>query len=128
MLKIHDIKPLSTIPDHSIYLYYSAVSAVIIILLLSIYFIYKFFKSRSNNLDKTYYEILKNIDFSDTKKSAYTISKYGRLLAKTQREQTLINDIHSMLQQYKYKKKISQEIDNNVKVKFHTFLESLDVK
>lgn len=128
MLKIHDIKSLQTIPDHSVYLYYFLICFGVFLSLALVYFIYRYIKRDKNSLEKQYYNVLENIDFNDPKKAAYDISKYGRLLAKSERENTLINDLYHELEEFKYKKDIGRNIPKSIKGKFETFMESLDVK
>lgn len=128
MLKIHDIKSLEQIPDYSIYIYYLLIVVAIFASLVLVYFVYKFFTKDKNSIEKQYYKILKNIDFDNSKQAAYDICKYGKLLAKTQREKTLINDIYHDLEEYKYKKTVDKKISKKIKIKFETFMESLDVK
>ena len=81
---------------------------------------------RKTNDRKTYYNILKNIDFSDSKKAAYTITKYSRLLASNDREKKLANELIEDLEFFKYKKDV-KNIDKMSKAKFLTFMEILDV-
>jgi len=128
MLKIHDIKPLVEIPDHSIYFYYGLIVLAFLLVLLIIYLIYLYIKSKKPSKQKLYYRILKDIDFSNQKQSAYTISKYGRLLIKDDRQKILIEDLINELEEFKYKKEITKNIPNHIKAKYETFLESLDVR
>jgi len=127
MLKINDIKPIVEIPDHSIYLYYGLILLGLCFICLILYFVYIYIKTKKNSKQKEYFKILKNIEFSNQKNAAYTISKYGRLLVKEERETRLFEELHHELEQFKYRKNISQEIPNSIKVKYETFLDSLDV-
>lgn len=128
MLEIHDIKPIVQIQDFTIYIYYGLIVASFLFLLFIVYFIYKFFKNKTVSNDKEYFAVLKNIDFNNTKESSYLISRYGRLLAKSEREKRLIDDIHNSLEVYKYKKNIDKEISIDIKNQFSIFMDSLDVK
>lgn len=127
-LQINDIKTIVEIPDFSIYIYYGLMLLALSILVALIYFVYNYFKSRKNSLEKQYVMILKNIDLTNQKESAYTISKYGRLLVKEERQQRLFEELHHSLEEFKYKKIIDKEIPNTIKLKYETFLESLDVR
>jgi Tfp pilus assembly protein PilO len=127
MLKIHDIKPIIEIPSYSYEIYILSIVLVVLLVLLVGFFIYRYFKNKQNTKEKEYYNILKNIDFKDSKNSAYTISKYGRYLAKSERQIKLINELHHNLEEFKYKKHIDKEIPLNIKSQFDRFLESLDV-
>jgi len=127
MIDIHDIKPIVEIPDISIYFYYGLIVLLITLGSIVLFFIYKFFKPKKRSEEYKYYEILQNIDFKNTKKTAYDISKYGRLLAKDEREKRLILELIELLSIYKYKKETKSTISNEIKTKFQIFMESIDV-
>ena len=127
MIDIHDIKPIVEIPDISIYFYYGLIVLLITLGSIVLFFIYKFFKPKKRSEEYKYYEILQNIDFKNTKKTAYDISKYGRLLAKDEREKRLILELVELLSIYKYKKETKSTISNEIKTKFQIFMESIDV-
>jgi len=126
MLKINDIKPIVDIPDYSIYIYYFFILLVILLIVFVVYSLYRYFKY-NNTQEKEYLEILNNLDFNDPKQTAYDISHYGRILAKSERSMRLIAELHHDLEEFKYKKNIDQNIPTNIKAKFDTFLGSLDV-
>jgi hypothetical protein len=128
MLEIHDIKPIVEIPDYSIYFYYGLIIFGICFVLFTSYWVYKMIKSRTKSNDKEYFQILKNIDFSDVKNAAYTMTKYGRLLVKDDRQKLLLDELYASLQEYKYKKVVAPTLSNEVKLKYDTFMESLDVR
>lgn len=127
MIDIHDIKPIVEIPDISIYFYYGLIVLLITLGSIVLFFIYKFFKPKKRSVEYKYYEILRNIDFKHTKKTAYDISKYGRLLAKDERQKRLILELVELLSMYKYKKEIKSKISNEIETKFQIFMESIDV-
>lgn len=64
--------------------------------------------------------------FQIQKKSAYTITKYSRLIVSNEREKKLAIELIESLEKYKYKKEV-ENIDNEVKAKFSIFMDSLDV-
>jgi hypothetical protein len=127
MIKIHDIKPIVTIPDISIYLYYLSICLSLLFILTIIFFVYKFMKPKSKSKEYEYYKNLQNIDFNHVKQSAYDISKYGKLLAKESRQIQLIDDLCDELSLYKYKKEIPRDFDKKIKTKFSLFMESIHV-
>jgi len=127
MIEIHDIKPIVEIPDVSIYFYYSIIVLLVTLGSIVIFFIYKFLKPKKRSEEYKYYEILRNTDFENTKKAAYDISKYGRLLAKDERQKRLILELVELLSMYKYKKEIKSKISNEIETKFQIFMESIDV-
>jgi hypothetical protein len=124
--KLNDIKELEKIPDNSIFIFSFLIFLAILILTTLIFFLIKFFKNRKKSPRKIYFEILKNIDFSDSKKSAYVITKYSRLITTNEREKKLANELIEELEKYKYKKNV-EKIDETIKVKFLVFMDSLDV-
>ena len=124
--KLHDIKELENIPDNSIFIFSFLIFICILILLLIVFFIIKFFRNKKQSDRKKYYKILQEIDFKDSKSSAYTITKYSRLLAINEREKRLCYELIAELEKFKYKKDVL-EIDDSIKVKYSTFMDSLDV-
>ena len=125
-IKIHDIKPLVEIPDYSFFILSGLILLGIIIVSLVIFFIYKYLKNKKQNIRREYFKKLKELDFKNSKKSAYDITKYGQLLVKTKREKQLLNDLISQLEQYKYKKDVDN-FDDETKALFDRFLDGLDV-
>ena len=124
--KLHDIKELENIPDNSIFIFSILVFAGIILILTIIFLFIKYFKNRKVSDRKTYFNILKNIDFDDSKKAAYIITKYSRLVANNDREKKLANELIEELEFFKYKKSVNK-IDKLTKAKYSTFMEILDV-
>lgn len=124
--KLNDIKELEKIPDNSLFIFSALVLLGFIFLLILIFFITKLIKNRKKNPRKIYFKILKNVNFSDSKKSAYTITKYSRLIVSNEREKKLAIELIESLEKYKYKKEV-ENIDNEVKAKFSIFMDSLDV-
>lgn len=127
MLNIHDIKPLEEIPDYSIYIFYGTIVFFTGIVLLLFYMLFTYIQKKRNSPEKNYLKLLQNIDFSDPKLSAYTISKYGALLAKDDRQLTLLMELNQQLENYKYKKEVPKQIDKKTQTLYETFMDSLDV-
>ncbi len=125
-LKIHDIKDIVEVPDISIYLFYGLIVFGAILVVIFIYFVYRYFKNKKPNIRKEYLAILNDIDLNDTKNSAYIITKYGILIANSVREKELIGQLVEELESYKYKKDINQ-FDEKTKQSFKNFMECLDV-
>lgn len=124
--KLHDIKELEKIPDYSIFIFSFLIFFVILILLIILFFFIKFLKNRGKTPKKQYFEILKNIDFNDSKKFAYTFTKYSRLIVSNDREKKLATELIDELEKYKYKKDV-EKIDEKTKAKYSIFMDSLDV-
>ncbi|VAY87811.1 hypothetical protein MNB_ARC-1_114 [hydrothermal vent metagenome] len=91
-----------------------------------IYFIYKYMTNKEKNIRKYYFEILDNLDFNQSKQSAYIITKYGEKLAVTQREKQLLHELVNKLKPYKYKKEVAY-FNDDVKNSFKLFMDSLDI-
>jgi flagellar biogenesis protein FliO len=126
LAKLHDIKELEKIPDNSVFIFSFLIFLALILIITIIFFIVKFFKNRKKSDRKKYYEILQNINFGNSKESAYVITKYTRLLARNEREKKLSEEIIEELEKFKYKKNVKQ-IDDTIKAKFSTFMDSVDV-
>lgn len=125
-LKLNDIKGLVDIPDNSVFIFSALVFFALILLFLLVLFIIKVLKNRKKDLRKEYFEILENIDFNDSKQSAYTITKYVRLLARNEREQKIANELIEELALYKYRKEVTT-IKKETKAKLSTFMDIVDV-
>jgi len=124
--QIHDIKNLVLIPDNSIFIFSFLIFLGVIIILLIIFFVYKFIKNKKTNERKTWFKILENIDYNNPKEAAYTITKYSRLLVKGQRDKKLCYELIEELEKYKYKKTV-ESIDDNIKAKLSTLMDAIDV-
>lgn len=125
-LKLHDIKDIVEIPDTSIFIF-SLICFISLLLLLGIILlIIKFIKSKKVNERKVHFDTLKQIDFSNSKETAYIITKSIRFLAQNEREKNLGFEIIDELEDYKYKKDV-KDIDNSLKIKLDRFLDVVDV-
>ncbi len=124
--KLHDIKPLVQIPDNSFFVYLALVVTTILFIVIVVFLLIKLYKNRKKSDRKKYFEILENIDFTNSKQSAYDITKYSRLLARSDREIRLCEELIEELDKYKYKKQV-EEIDKKIKAKFSNFMDVIDV-
>jgi len=124
--QLRDIKPLLEIPDSSYYIYWGLITFGIVLLLAILFFVAKkFWENRKINLAKGYLEALKNIDWEESKKSAYDATYYARLLATDERRQELFSQLEPMLEKYKYKKEVD-EIDEDTRNKFNLYMQVAD--
>lgn len=126
-LKIHDIKPLVEIPDFSLYIFIALILFLVTIFSILGYFIYKIIRNKEVTEQKKSFEILKNLDFNDTKTAAYALTYHGRVVAATPREKKLLEELISELEQYKYKK-VSPSISKETKQQIELFMDAVDVK
>ena len=124
--KINDIKDIVEIPDNSIFIYYGLILIGLLLCLIIIIYIFKYFKNKKVNQREIYFNILKNVKFKDSKKDAYIITKYIRLLIKSDREKILANELIGELEEYKYKKTVPN-INHGIRNKLNTLLGIIDV-
>lgn len=122
---IHDIFPLVDVLDNSAYIFISLLFAGILSAIFVMRTLYKKFRVHKISREKKYIEILNNCDFKNVKQSAYQISYYGRLLAKTDKEKEALKEIVSALSLHKYKKGIP-EISEEIIEQFHMFLTTIE--
>ncbi|MBT3280400.1 MAG: hypothetical protein HOH31_03080 [Campylobacteraceae bacterium] len=119
---IMPIRPLLHIEDYSLYMFIF----ILILTIISIVFLYKFilnfYKKRQPVKFKKNLKKLKNIDFTDSKKAAYNITYYARLLASTNEEKHKLNQLNNKLFDYKYKQN-SQNINDKTKQLYNTFID-----
>jgi len=124
--QLRDIKPLLEIPDSSYYVYWGLIGIGILLAMGVLFFVLKkLWDNRKINLEKGYLEAIKNIDWVDTKKSAYEATHYARLLATDERRKELFSQLEPMLEQYKYKKEVEQ-VDTDTRNKFNLYVQVAD--
>lgn len=124
--QLRDIKPLLEIPDKSYYIFWGSVIFGIVSLLFILFFVAKkLWENRKANLAKEYLAKLKEIDWKDTKKSAYEATHYARLLATDKKREKLFEQLEPMLEQYKYKK-VVEMVDEETRNKFNLYVQVAD--
>ncbi len=124
--QLKDIKPLLEIPDNSYYIYWGLIIFAAILLLGVLFFVAKkLWDNRKENLAKGYLVKLKEIDWKETKKSAYEATHYARLLATDERREKLFEQLEPLLEQYKYKKEV-ETIDDDTRKRFNLFVQVAD--
>jgi len=121
--QLRDIKPLLEIPDSTYYIYWGAIILLVVLLVVVVFFIVKkLWDARKINLEKGYLEAMNNIDWKDSKQSAYDATYYGRLLATDVRRKELFSQLEPMLAAYKYKK-VVDDIDDATKKQFNLYVQ-----
>ena len=106
-LPIRDIKPLLKIPDFSIYFFVALLVVSALLALVLFWWVRRWMGSRGSVDPRIgWLEKLERIDFSDPKRAAYTMTKYGRLLAEDKRRQEIMAQLVPRLEKYKYKKEV----------------------
>jgi hypothetical protein len=126
-IPLHDIKPLVEVPDDSLSMLMILLAIIVGLILLGLmYWLYRFFQEKKAvDLRKMYLEKLHAVDTTQSKEAAYTISQYGHLLAKSEREMELLRTLDERLSEYKYKKEVNA-IDKETLGYFQLFLEVVD--
>ena len=124
--QLRDIKPLLEIPDSSYYVYWGLITLGSLLLFGILFFVAKkLWENRKVNLAKGYIEALKNIDWVDTKKSAYDATHYAILLATDERKKELFSQLEPMLEKYKYKKEVDT-LDEETQKQFNLYVQVAD--
>ncbi len=124
--QLRDIKPLLEIPDSSYYIYWGLIGFGLLLLIGILFFVAKrVWENRKINLAKGYLQALKDIDWEDSKKSAYEATHYARLLATDERKKELFSQLEPMLEKYKYKKEVD-EIDEETRKYFNLYVQVAD--
>jgi len=124
--QLRDIKQLLEIPDNSYYIYWGLIIFTFLLLIGVLFFVFKkLWNNRKINLAKDYLEILKNIDWKDTKRSAYEATHYARLLATDERSKEIFSQLEEMLEQYKYKKVVGA-LDADTQKQFNLYVQVTD--
>ncbi|MBL0687255.1 MAG: hypothetical protein JJV95_04650 [Sulfurospirillum sp.] len=114
MEELKDIKELLYIEDYSHYIFIFLIIIFAIILFIIIKKIISF--KRANRPEHVAKRKLKNLDLSDTKNSAYIISKYGLVLRRSYN--------FEYLEKYKYKKEVRNFKKEDLK-KIKVFLDAI---
>jgi len=107
MQGLKDIKPLMTIPDHSLLILISLIVGILVIALGLYLWLKKPTRKRRRRLSKREQaaENLKSLDFSDTKEAVYDFSENMHVLT-NESENEAFHRLLDKLEVYKYKKEI----------------------
>jgi len=126
-IPIHDIQPLVQVEDHSLYFFIALVLLGLFLVVTALYFLIQFLKNRKKeNMRKEAYKALQTVNFDEAKKAAYEITRLALIFKDDspqieQKYETLV----SMLDKYKYRKKIAPALDDEVKSYYHIFIEMI---
>ncbi len=106
--ELRDIKPLLEIADGSYYMFLSLVFLGVALVFAIVGVLTKrFWKKKRRSRREVYFDILKNLDWSKTKSSAYDATVIGRVLtADNERAKEIYEQLVPMLESYKYRKEV----------------------
>lgn len=124
--ELRDIKPLLEIPDSSYYFYWGLIGTGVILVVIVVFFFLRYlWKSRKINVAKKYLEVLKNLDWKDTKASAYKATYYARLLATDEKRKEMFATLEVRLSAYKYKKDV-ETLDEETQRELKRYMQVTD--
>lgn len=126
MDKLVDIKDFAQIPDFSLYMFVGILLFGFLVLVFIGLKIYKYFKVKTKSEKQIAKEMLENLDFSNAKKSAYTISKFAPILVENEASKDLLLKLQPLLAKYKYQKNVP-DFSQKDKEKFNTFMKVCNV-
>jgi len=122
-LPLRDIKPLLPIPDLSFYMLLgvgvAAVTAVAALLVFGTK-LWRMFRNQDPRF--AWLERLERMDMNRPKETAYTMSRYGRLLAKEKRQKEIMAELEARLERYKYRQEVPP-LDEETKRYIKLFIE-----
>jgi hypothetical protein len=127
-IPLHDIKPIVDIQEYSLY-YFLGISFFALLLASGlIYLIYKWLKAKKAfNIRAEHFKIINELNLSDTKNAAYTITSLGLTFKNdSQRHSEMYDNLVQRLESYKYKKEVS-EFDSEVMGYIEVYKGMIDV-
>lgn len=116
----NEIEPIVEIINYSFYIFLTIPLIGIIILYFTMKFLLKLLKRKDETIEIGF-KILNELDFNNSKDSAYKISKYGRTIS-VNGSHHILDELISDLEKYKYKKYV-ESLDEDIKYKLKEFLE-----
>ena len=123
---IKDIKPMVEIPDYSLWLYWGVIILGLLIIAGALFLLVRWMLAhRQASRAKQYLEALHRIDWHDPKHAAYTVTRYGRLLATDERRKELFEQLLPLLERYKYRKEVGP-VDEETRRRFELYRQVCD--
>ncbi|MBU1668475.1 hypothetical protein KKC13_08630 [bacterium] len=124
--ELRDIKPLLEIPDYS-YTIFIVLASFMVLIIFTLLFILgkRLWETRKVNMRKVYFERLKTVDWSNSKKAAYEVTFFGRALCNELRIEEIYNQLLPLLERYKYKKEVP-EVDEETKRAYNLLVHVVD--
>lgn len=127
-MKLHDIKPLMEVNEYSFYYFVAMLVVGSLLFFGAIYLLFRWLKTRKkHNIRKEHFELLDELDFADTKKTAYKVTKYGSTFRDdSPRHKEMFENLTKRLEEYKYKKDVG-EFSDEVKGYINLYKGMIDV-
>lgn len=127
-IPLHDIKPLMEVQDHTFMMFILLVAVAGAVLLGALYLLWRFWRYRKRvNIRKETFERLESVDFSDSKRAAYAITRDGLLFAgDSLRCREAYDALVARLAPYKYRKQVDA-IDEETISYYHIYVGMIDV-
>lgn len=124
---LREIRDLEPIPDLSLYFFLGAVAILLLFVGALGYSLYKHYRQKHRlDLRRKVLHRLREVDFSDPKKAAYEITRYGRFLATDERSQKLFAQLLPRLEKYKFTPNPPPVFDAEDIKYYDLFVESVD--
>jgi hypothetical protein len=127
-IPLHDIKPLVEVNDHTFVMFALLVGVGALLLLGVLYLLWRFWRHRRRaNVRRETFARLESVDFSDSKKAAYAITRDGLLFAgDSPRCSEAYEALVARLAPYKYKKRVDA-IDEETVSYYEIYVGMIDV-
>lgn len=126
-IPINDIAPLIEIHDYSFYYFIALVVLVVTLVAAGVLALLKQMRKRQVSIRKEMFHTLREVEFSDPKRAAYTISEIGRFFASdNERTHKAYQNLFDRLEPYKYAPRVEM-IDAETIGYFRLYLEIIDV-
>ena len=115
--QLKDIKPNAEIIDYQFYIF---IALCVLAVLIIIFLVYKFLKRKKTN---PYLIKLKNLNFDDSKKTAYEFTEYAKYFLNEENKENYY-EIVKELEKYKYKP-VVDKMDKQTIEKIKKFIEDI---
>lgn len=99
-----EIKPFISIPDSSLYLFLALLFLTFLVVGFAFFKIYK--EKKISKIDKNIEHRFLNLNFKDSKKTAYFLTKHLPNLLQTPSQERAFKQLLHVVEKYKYKKDV----------------------
>ena len=125
--ELRDIKPLLEIPDNSYIVFLIVASFMSIIVLTLLYLLVKkLLSKRKESMKQVYFKRLKNIEWHNSKKAAYEVTFFARVLSDNDpRVKEVYTQLLALLENYKYRENVPS-VDEETLKKYDLLVHLID--